>query len=36
VFADQSVGIKQVSEEIWLVTITDYNLGDFLAKRAPI
>src|SRR3954465_1132332 len=29
VFAGQSVGIKQVSEEIWLVTFMDYDLGSF-------
>jgi putative transposase len=29
VFAGQSVGIKQVSEEIWLVTFMDYDLGYF-------
>jgi len=27
VFAGQKVGIKQVSEEIWLVTFMDYDLG---------
>ncbi len=27
VFAGQSVGIKQVSDEIWLVTFMDYDLG---------
>src|SRR6201993_1955232 len=29
VFAGQNVGIKQVSEEIWLVTFMDYDLGYF-------
>jgi putative transposase len=29
VFAGQSVGIKQVSENIWLVTFMDYDLGYF-------
>jgi hypothetical protein len=29
VFAGHSVGIKQVSEEIWLVTFMDYDLGYF-------
>jgi putative transposase len=29
VFAGQSVGIKQVSEHIWLVTFMDYDLGYF-------
>jgi putative transposase len=29
VFAGQSVGIKQVSEEIWLVSFMDYDLGYF-------
>src|SRR6059036_1572444 len=29
VFAGQSVGIKQVSEEIWLVTFMHYDLGYF-------
>jgi putative transposase len=29
VFAGQAVGIKQVSEEIWLVTFMDYDLGYF-------
>src|SRR2546423_5499322 len=29
VFAGQQVGIKQVSEEIWLVTFMDYDLGYF-------
>ena len=28
-FAGQQVGIKQVSEEIWLVTFMDYDLGYF-------
>ena len=27
-FAGQSVGIKQVSDEIWLVSFMDYDLGD--------
>jgi putative transposase len=27
VFADQSVGNKQVSDEIWLVSFMDYDLG---------
>ena len=29
VFAGQKMGIKQVSEEIWLVTFMDYDLGYF-------
>jgi putative transposase len=29
VFAGQKVGVKQVSEEIWLVTFMDYDLGYF-------
>jgi hypothetical protein len=29
VSAGQSVGIKQVSDEIWLVTFMDYDLGYF-------
>jgi putative transposase len=29
VFAGQSVGIKQVSEQIWLVSFMDYDLGYF-------
>jgi hypothetical protein len=29
VFAGQSIGIKQVSEEIWLVSFMDYDLGYF-------
>src|SRR3954471_11396768 len=29
VFAGQNVGIKQVSEDIWLVTFMDYDLGYF-------
>jgi putative transposase len=29
VFAGQSVGIKQVSDEIWLVSSMDYDLGYF-------
>ena len=29
VFAGQSVGIKQVSDEIWLVSFMDYDLGYF-------
>jgi hypothetical protein len=29
VFAGQKVGIKQVSEEIWLVSFMDYDLGYF-------
>ena len=28
-FAGQSVGIKQVSDRIWLVTFMDYDLGYF-------
>lgn len=29
VFAGQNVGVKQVSERIWLVTFMDYDLGFF-------
>lgn len=29
VFAGQSVGVKQVSDKIWLVTFMDYDLGFF-------
>jgi putative transposase len=29
VFAGQSVGIKQVSDQIWLVSFMDYDLGYF-------
>jgi putative transposase len=29
VFAGQNVGIKQVSDEIWLVSFMDYDLGYF-------
>jgi putative transposase len=29
IFAGQNVGIKQVSEKIWLVTFMDYDLGYF-------
>jgi putative transposase len=29
VFPDQLVGIKQVSDEIWLVSFMDYDLGYF-------
>jgi hypothetical protein len=29
VFAGQRVGIKQVSEQIWLVSFMDYHLGYF-------
>jgi putative transposase len=29
VFAGQSIGIKEVSEKIWLVTFMDYDLGFF-------
>ncbi len=29
VFAGQSVGIKQLSEHIWLVSFMDYDLGYF-------
>ena len=29
VFAGQKVGIKQISEEIWLVTFMQYDLGYF-------
>ena len=29
VFAGQCVGIKQVSEHIWLVSFMDYDLGYF-------
>ena len=29
VFAGQAVGVKQVSDRIWLVTFMDYDLGYF-------
>jgi putative transposase len=29
VFAGQKVGVKQVSEHVWLVTFMDYDLGYF-------
>jgi putative transposase len=29
IFAGQSVGIKQVSDDIWLVSFMDYDLGYF-------
>ena len=29
VFAGQNVGIKQVSERVWLATFIDYDLGYF-------
>jgi putative transposase len=29
VFAGQSVGIKQISDDIWLVSFMDYDLGYF-------
>ena len=29
VFAGQNVGVKQVSDRIWLVTFMDYDLGYF-------
>jgi putative transposase len=29
VFAGQSVGIKQVNDEVWLVSFMDYDLGYF-------
>jgi len=29
VFAGQNVGVKQVSDKIWLVSFMDYNLGFF-------
>ena len=29
VFAGQSVGIKQVSDQLWLVSFMDYDLGYF-------
>jgi len=29
VFAGQNVGIKEVSEKIWLVSFMHYNLGFF-------
>jgi putative transposase len=29
VFAGQSVGIKQISDQIWLVSFMDYDLGYF-------
>ena len=29
VFAGQNVGIKQVSDRVWLVTFMDYHLGTF-------
>jgi putative transposase len=39
VFAGQSVGIKQVSEEIWLVSFMGYDLGYFdheMCRLEPI
>jgi len=36
VFAGQSVGIKQVSEEIWLVTFMHYDLGYFDTLPKPM
>jgi putative transposase len=30
VFAGQNVGVKQVSDRIWLVSVLDYDLGYFL------
>jgi putative transposase len=29
VFAGQNVGVKQVSDQIWLVSFMDYDLGYF-------
>ena len=29
VFAGQAVGVKQVSERVWLVSFMDYDLGYF-------
>ena len=29
VFAGQNVGVRQVSDQIWLVTFMDYDLGFF-------
>jgi putative transposase len=34
VFAGQSVGIKQVSDQIWLVSFMDYDLGYFDHQKA--
>jgi putative transposase len=36
VFAGQSVGIKQVSEHIWLVSFMDYDLGYFDHKECRL
>jgi putative transposase len=33
VFAGQSVGIKQVSDQIWVVSFMDYDLGYFDHSR---
>jgi hypothetical protein len=36
VFAGPSVGIKQVSEHIWLVSFMDYDLHDRGIRTSPI
>ena len=39
VFAGQLVGVRQVSERIWVVTFMDYDLGYFdneTCRREPI
>ena len=36
VFAGQNVGIKEVSEKIWLVTFMDYDLGFFDHETARV
>ena len=34
VFAGQQVGVRQVSERVWLVTFMHYDVGYFDARRA--
>jgi putative transposase len=36
VFAGQNVGVKEVSEKIWLVTFIDYDLGFFDEAAARV
>jgi putative transposase len=39
VFAGQDVGVRQVSDRIWLASFTDYDLGYFddeTCRLAPI
>jgi len=34
-FAGQSVGIREVADQVWLVSFRDYDLGFFRVEPAP-